>query len=188
MKILDVGCGRNKTPGAIGLDISPKTAADVVHDLGKYPYPFAESEFDVIIGNHVIEHLPDVMGFMAELYRIAKPGAKIKLLTPHYTNPDWPTDPTHRNHFNCYSFTAFTRGQRNLFPYYTDVELKPIRIYVTLANLWRYLGMEWLVNLDVTSPSFRITRRTWEYYFSYLFRGKELQFEFEVVKPATHAS
>jgi hypothetical protein len=28
----------------------------------------------------------------------------------------------------------------------------------------------------------RFTRKFWEFYLSYIFRGKELQFEFEVVK------
>ena len=37
-KVLDVGCGWNKTPGAIGIDANPKTHADVIHDLGTTPY------------------------------------------------------------------------------------------------------------------------------------------------------
>src|SRR5512132_4107683 len=92
-KILDVGCGRNKHPGAIGLDSNSRTDADVVHDLGDIPYPFAEDEFDEVIGNHVIEHVPDVMAFVSELYRVTRPGGRIRILTPHYSNPDWPNDP-----------------------------------------------------------------------------------------------
>ena len=111
-KILDVGCGSNKTPGAIGLDNNPRTAADVIHDLGTVPYPFAENEFDEIISRHAVEHVPDVMTFVTELYRITKPGGRIKLVTPHYTNPDWANDPTHRNHFNSYSFNVFMPDRR----------------------------------------------------------------------------
>ncbi len=181
MKILDVGCGTNKTEGAIGLDSNPRTKADVIHDLGVVPYPFENNEFDAIISNHVVEHIPDVMAFIHELYRIAKPGARIKLLTPHYTNPDWATDPTHRNHFNCYSFSTFT-PERQVFDFYTEINLKPISVYVSLANLWRALGIEFIVNLDQKFPSMRWTRKFWEYYLSYIFRGKELKFEFEVIK------
>lgn len=180
-KILDVGCGTNKTPGAVGLDYNPRTAADVIHDLGVFPYPFADNEFDRIVSNHVIEHLPDVMNFVAELYRITKPGGQIRLLTPHCTNPDWASDPTHRNHINSYTFNVFM-PERQLFPFYTTVNLKPIRTYVSLANLWRSLGIEFLVNLDQKSDKLRFTRKFWEHYLSFIFRGKELQFEFEVVK------
>ena len=115
------------------------------------------------------------------LYRIAKPDGPITIITPHYTNPDWPTDPIHRHHFNSYSFNCFI-DDRQLFPFYTDVKLKPIRTYVSLANLWRAIGLEFIVNLDQRWPAFRFTRKFWEFYLSYIFRGKELQFELEVVK------
>jgi SAM-dependent methyltransferase len=179
-KILDVGCGANKFEGAIGLDNNPRTAADVIHDLGTIPYPFPDDEFDLIVSRHVVEHVPDVMTFVGELHRITKPGGRIQLVTPHYTNPDWATDPTHRNHFNSYSFNTFT--ERQVFDFYTDVQLKPVKIYVSLLNLWKALGIEFLVNLDAKNPKFRFTRKFWEHYLSYIFRGKELHFEFEVVK------
>jgi SAM-dependent methyltransferase len=180
-KVLDVGCGRNKHPGAIGLDSNPRTDADVIHDLGVTPYPFPDNEFDEVIGRHVIEHVPDVMAFVSELHRVTKPGGRIKIVTPHYSNPDWPTDPTHRNHFNSYSFTCFM-PDRTPFPFYTDVVLKPVRTYVSLANLWRLTGVEFLVNLDQRWPALRFTRKFWEFYLSSMMRGKELQFEFEVAK------
>lgn len=183
-KILDVGCGWNKTPGAIGIDSNPKTHADVIHDLGSIPYPFPDNEFDEIVCRHVAEHVPDVMSFIAELHRVTKSGGRITITTPHYSNPDWATDPTHRNHFNSYTFNCFIED-RQLFPFYTEVKLKPIRTYVSLANLWRAIGLEFLVNLDQRWPSFRFTRKFWEFYLSTIVRGKELQFIFQAVKPDT---
>jgi ubiquinone/menaquinone biosynthesis C-methylase UbiE len=180
-RILDVGCGWNKTAGAIGLDSNPKAHADIVHDLGAIPYPFPDNEFDEIVCRHVLEHVPDVMALVSELYRIAKPGACIRIVTPHYTNPDWATDPTHRNHFNSYSFNCFVED-RQLFPFYTEVRLKPIRTKVSLANLWRAIGLEFVVNLDQRWPAFRFTRKFWEFYLSTLFRGKEVHFTLEVLK------
>jgi SAM-dependent methyltransferase len=181
MKILDVGCGVNKTPGAIGLDNNPKTAADVIHDLGTLPYPFPDNEFDTVVSNHAVEHVPDLMGFVSELYRITKPGGRIKLITPHYTNPDWASDPTHRNHINSYTFNPFM-PERAVFDFYTDVKLRPVSTYVSLLGLWRALGIEFIVNLDQRSNGLRFTRKFWEHYLSYVFRGKEIFFEFEVVK------
>lgn len=183
-KVLDVGCGWNKTPGAIGIDANPRTHADVIHDLGSIPYPFPDNEFDDIVCRHVAEHVPDVMSFIGELHRVTRPGGRITITTPHYSNPDWATDPTHRNHFNSYSFNCFI-DERQLFPFYTDVRLKPIRTYVSLANLWRATGLELLVNLDQRWPGLRFTRKFWEFYLCTVFRGKELKFVFEVVKTRT---
>ena len=188
-KILDVGCGDNKYPGAIGIDFNPRTAADVIHDLGVVPYPFADDEFDEIISRHVIEHVPDVMAFVSELYRITRHGGRIRLLTPHYSNPDWPNDPTHRNHLNSYSFNYFIEDPRHRnFPFYTDVQLRPVRTHVSLLNLWRALGLQFFVNLDQRWAALRFTRKFWEQYLSFIFRGKELYFEFEVIKSKERAS
>jgi hypothetical protein len=121
------------------------------------------------------------MAFIGELHRVTRNGGTIRLLTPHYTNPDWANDPTHRNHINSYTFNTFMPG-RQVFDFYTDIQLKPIHTYVSLAGLWRALGLEFLVNLDQRVPSLRFIRKFWEQYLSYIFRGKELQFEFEVVK------
>jgi SAM-dependent methyltransferase len=180
-KILDVGCGANKTEGAIGLDNNPRTAADVIHDLGDLPYPFPDNEFDLVVSNHVVEHVPDIMAFIGELHRVTRPGGRIKLITPHYTNPDWPNDPTHRNHINSYTFNTFMAG-REIFDFYTDIQLRPIDCYVSLLGLWRALGIEVLVNIDRKSYGLRFLRKFWEQYLSYIIRGKELWFEFEVVK------
>ncbi|MGB7068592.1 MAG: methyltransferase domain-containing protein [Pyrinomonadaceae bacterium] len=180
-KILDVGCGANKYEGAIGLDNNARTAADVIHDLGDLPYPFTDDEFDLIVTRHVAEHVPDVMAFISELYRITKPGGHIRLVTPHYTNPDWATDPTHRNHFNSYSFNTFIED-RQVFDFYTDVRLKPLKSYVSLLSLWKALGIEFVVNLDQSNRRLRFLKKFWEHYLSFVFRGKELHFEFEVVK------
>jgi len=180
-KILDVGCGVNKFEGAIGLDNNPRTGADVIHDLGLVPYPFEDNEFDFVISRHVVEHVPDVVAFVEELWRITKPGGRIKLVAPHYTNPDWATDPTHKNHLNSYSFNSFI-PERQVFDFYTEVKLKPISTYVSITNLWKALGVEFLVNLDQKVPKFRFLRKFWEHYLSFIFRGKELHFEFEVIK------
>jgi len=181
MKILDVGCGANKTEGAIGLDNNPRTNADVIHDLGELPYPFPDNEFDLVVSNHVVEHVPDVMAFITELYRVTRHGGRIKLLTPHYTNPDWANDPTHRNHINSYTFNTFMAG-RQVFDFYTEVQLEPVSCHVSLLNLWRILGIQFVVNLDQKAPNLRFLRKFWEQYLSYIIRGKELRFEFEVVK------
>jgi SAM-dependent methyltransferase len=46
--------------------------ADVKADICSLP--FKDNEFDVILCNHVLEHIPDDTKAMQELYRILKPG------------------------------------------------------------------------------------------------------------------
>ena len=44
--------------------------------------PFPENTFDVVLCNHVLEHIPDDRQAMSELYRVMKPGAWAILQVP----------------------------------------------------------------------------------------------------------
>ncbi|HEY65974.1 MAG TPA: methyltransferase type 11, partial [Caldilineae bacterium] len=44
-RVLDIGCGQNKTPGAIGVDVNPATQADVLADADRASLPFADDTF-----------------------------------------------------------------------------------------------------------------------------------------------
>ena len=173
--ILDIGCGRNKFPGAIGLDNNPHTAADVLCDLDRPPYPFRDGLFDEIRATHVIEHVRDVMATMKELHRLARPGGRIVVVTPHYTDFSSFCDPTHRWHLNSFSFRHFGEDHGG-YDFYTQEKLREVRVHVRMLALWRYLGFELLVN---SIPRFRLL---WEHYLCYVVRGKVITFEFEVLK------
>ena len=55
MRTLDLGCGSNKTEGALGADLTKGSDADVIVNFDQFYYPFKDSSFDHIIFNHVIE-------------------------------------------------------------------------------------------------------------------------------------
>jgi predicted SAM-dependent methyltransferase len=74
MRVLDVGCGIRKYPGSIGIDVNPASAADVICDLDRFPYPFADRSFDQLRAIHVIEHLTDVIRSMQEFHRLVRAG------------------------------------------------------------------------------------------------------------------
>jgi len=114
-----------QNPGAVGMDANPRAHADVIHDLGTLPYPFPNDEFDEVVCSHVAEHVPDVMAFVTELFRITRPGGRIKITTPHYSNPDWPTDPTHRNHFTAIPQLLRRRAPGLSFLYRGQAEADP---------------------------------------------------------------
>lgn len=58
--------------------------ADVAADICNLP--FKENEFDFILCNHVLEHIPDDTRAMQELYRILKPGGTAILQIPQDLN------------------------------------------------------------------------------------------------------
>jgi len=174
-RTLELGCGRVKAPGAIGLDSNfDATAADVIANLNS-PLSFVDNSFDEVRAVHIVEHLDDVMQAMAEIHRVCRPGGTIYLLTPHYTDFISWCDPTHRWHLNSFSFrySDAIHGERH---WYTRLELRQRRLHVELARAWKWLGFQWLVN------HFVWFRRLWEMYLCFIIRGKQMEFTFEVVK------
>ena len=105
--VLDLGCGNRKRPGAVGIDVNPRSAADVVHDLNDFPYPFPDSEFDEIYVDNVLEHLDDVIKVLEELHRIGNPGALVKIIVPYFRSRYASIDPTHRHFFTVDSLSYF---------------------------------------------------------------------------------
>jgi SAM-dependent methyltransferase len=175
MRTLDVGCGIRKQPGAIGIDRNPASRADVLCDLDRFPYPFRDNAFDALSAIHVIEHLEDVIRAMEEFHRLVRPGGRVRIETPHYTDFSSFCDPTHRHHLSSFSLRYFGEDHGG-FGYYSKARFREISVRVRLLALWRYLGFEFLVN---RSPRFR---RYWEYYLCYVVRGKVMSFDLEVLK------
>ncbi len=113
-KILDVGCGNHKVPGATGVDFLKIPGVDIVHDLNKFPYPFKENTFDVIYANQVLEHLDaDLDRILFELCRICKPGGKIKITVPHALSVGAFSDPTHKRFFTYFTFDYFGNNEQS---------------------------------------------------------------------------
>jgi SAM-dependent methyltransferase len=46
---------------------------------------FNDNSFDVVIGNHILEHIPDDVKAMTEIYRVLKPGGRAVLQIPYST-------------------------------------------------------------------------------------------------------
>jgi SAM-dependent methyltransferase len=175
LRVLDVGCGIHKQPGAIGLDRNPASRADVLADLDRFPYPFADGSFDRLTAIHVIEHVDDVIRTMEEFHRLVRKGGTVRIETPHYSDFSSFCDPTHKHHLNSFSFRYFGEDHGG-FGYYSKARFRQLSVRVKLLAFWRWLGFELLVN------AFPRYRRFWEHYLCYVVRGKVMEFEFEVLK------
>lgn len=137
MRSLDVGCGTAKVEGAIGIDIVPLPEVDVIVDAQSLPYPFASSSFDVIHMLDLIEHLPDTIGVMEEVHRIARPGALVYIRVVNWNHRYAAMDPTHVRFFTENSFDFF--GKRAGRSYYTKArfDVEDIRyIFDRKAQRW----------------------------------------------------
>lgn len=180
-RVLDLGCGKNKLLGAIGVDFHDNTDADVVHDLNRFPYPFGDDEFDGILLNHVLEHLEDVVKVMEEVYRIAKPDAIVVVNAPYFTSVDAFTDPTHKHFFASRTLDYLT-GDYKEFDYYSS-NVKFLKLNVEI-RFWEWKKLKgfrfqnW-IGLGLLANKFT---KFYEVFFAHIFPAKEIRYELRVIK------
>jgi SAM-dependent methyltransferase len=161
--ILDLGCGRNKTANAIGVDNVSLETVDVVADLRVLPLPFAANTVDEIVLSHVIEHLTlnEINALFDETYRILRADGIMSISVPHAMTVAFNTDPTHKSRFTFETFYYFTPQHR--FSYYAELEprweikrltasvnlfsddLVPLRPWQLQAHYWASRVMTYLV-------------------------------------------
>ena len=180
MRVLDIGCGRNKTRGAVGIDRVDLPGVDIIHDLNSFPYPFADNTFDEIYATHVIEHLDSIVHVMEEIHRLAKPNAKVVIVTPHYSDSQSWNDPTHKWHLTTYSFRYFAEEYES--SYYSKARFQAESIHIDMARVWRALGFERLMNTSFKHESLRFIGKFWEGYLSLILRAGAMTFVLRAIK------
>jgi SAM-dependent methyltransferase len=80
--ILDLGCGPNKYPNAVGVDVFAYEGVDVVCDVFEYVSCLPSKTVDMVVMRQFIEHV-DPARLIREVYRILKPRGKILIETPN---------------------------------------------------------------------------------------------------------
>ncbi len=179
-KILDLGCGRNKHPDAVGIDFCDKTHADIIHDLNQFPYPFEDNHFDIIIANHILEHLDNVINVMEELHRIAKPDATVVIRAPYFTSIDAFADPTHKHFFTARSFDYFS-GDFEVFEYYSNVSFRKLSVEIIFWEWKRLKGLRPQNWLGLGLLANNLTK-FYEIFLAQIFPAKEICYELQVSK------
>ncbi len=172
-KIIDLGCGKKKRSGAIGVDFSDWHDADVIHDLNVFPYPFKDGEIDEAYLDNVLEHLDAPIKVMEELHRICKVGAKVKVIVPYFRSVWAFVDPTHQHYFSVDSFAYY--DPRHIICQRYDYT--PARFYVrevifneTLSNR---ITKKLMVKLANKFPN------KYEYYLSHLYPLDDISYILE---------
>jgi len=104
---LNIGCGQDIRSDFINVDMFYLPGVDVVHDARIFPWPFKDNEATEIVLIHILEHLPDTIRTMEEIYRISKNEGKVKIFVPLWNSDDFVTDPTHIKMFGVKTFNFF---------------------------------------------------------------------------------
>lgn len=111
---VDLGCGPSKKDGYIGIDLLPLKGVDFVVDFEKGLNFIPDDSVDEIFSSHLLEHIDDLEFLMSEIHRVLKPRGIKKIIVPHFSNPYFYSDYTHKRFFGLYSMDYFSNGDTNL--------------------------------------------------------------------------
>ena len=102
--VLNFGCGKSTyaAPNVTNLDVVAGEGINVVCTDNKLP--FADASFDLILANHVLEHVPNWFETFKEMARVLKPGGKLEVWIPPVSSD---SAFTYRDHINFIGLQSF---------------------------------------------------------------------------------
>lgn len=131
---LELGCGpAPRHPDAVTIDALDFDGVDVVGDVFEVLRSIPDGCIDAIHSYHFLEHIERLPELVQEMSRILRAGGLLHAVVPHFSNPYYYSDYTHRHPFGLYSFSyladdpLFRRG----VPRYqreTHLELEDVRL------------------------------------------------------------
>ncbi|WIM05071.1 MAG: methyltransferase domain-containing protein [Candidatus Nitricoxidivorans perseverans] len=164
---LNLGCGNKQVEGYLGVDRYP-CAAVILCNL-ELPLPFRDASVDAFMLDNVIEHVRDIPSLMAEIVRVGRPGARVTVITPHFTSLSSWKDPTHLHHLSYFSFDHF---EKDSVSHYMGRGLRVVERRLTFGG-----GLLGLVGRAL----FALGPEAYERKYCFMFRASTLHFELEVV-------
>jgi len=103
---LELGCGnRKRFPDTICIDIIDYECVDIVGDAYEVLKRIPNNTVSAVYSYHCFEHFDDVGILMEELGRVMKENGQLVVVAPHFSNPYYYSDFTHKTQFGLYSFS-----------------------------------------------------------------------------------
>ena len=107
---LELGCGnRKRHADAIGIDALKYDGVDIVGDIHCVLKQFPDQSVSAVYSYHCFEHLDDIGQIIVQLGRIMKKQSKLHIVAPHFSNPYYYSDATHRQPFGLYTFSYYAK-------------------------------------------------------------------------------
>jgi SAM-dependent methyltransferase len=154
--VIELGCGGKKREGRITVDKVDLPEVDIVADLEDDLAFLPDHSVDEIHCRSVLEHIENLENLMAEIVRVLKTDGTAHIFVPHFSNPYYYSDYTHKRFFGLYTFYYFVRPQyqlrRKVPDYYTQTKIRILsqrlvfRSAFKLVNPFKKL-FGWFINL-----------------------------------------
>lgn len=132
--VLELGCGdRKRIKDSIGIDILDHEAVDIIGDVLEVLDKIPDASIDEIHSNHFFEHVEDLSNLMNQVARVMKEGGRLEVVVPHFSNPYFFSDYTHKNFFGLYTFSYLAKDslfKRKVHNYTKTMDFELCSVYL----------------------------------------------------------
>lgn len=180
--ILELGCGNYKRhKDAIGIDAIDYECVDIVGDVHDVLRKIPDNSISAVYSYHFFEHVEDLGALMEELARIMREGGLLVVVTPHFSNPYYYSDYTHKSQFGLYSFSYLSDDStfaRKVPRYNTSIEFDLRRVKLLFKSA-RPFYIRWSLK-KILQAIFNLNNYMKEFYeenLCYLFPCFEIRYE-----------
>ncbi len=136
--IIELGCGKKKHADRITVDRVDLPNVDIVADI-ENGLPFLpDNSVDQIHCRSVLEHIQNFENLMGEITRVLKKNGKANIFVPHFSNPYYYSDYTHKRFFGLYTFYYFVETEnqlkRKVPNFYTDIKINIVSLRLVFRS------------------------------------------------------
>jgi hypothetical protein len=125
---LNLGSGERRLAGFYNLDCVEVTSPDILADLNEPLSALPDDSVEEIYARHTLEHVGRFLELMGEIHRVTRPGGRVEIVVPHFSNPYGYSDPTHVRFFGLYSFYYLSnradQPRRKVPNFYTPIRFR----------------------------------------------------------------
>lgn len=142
---IEFGPGHERAiSGAITIDHLPIPTADLVANVDDGLSFIPDNSVDLIFSSHFMEHVKDPTAVMREFHRVLKSGGELHTIVPHFSNPYYYSDPTHRTPWGLYTMFYFSKEtfyRRTVPAFYNDINFKVTDIRLIFGSPFKWRRM-----------------------------------------------
>ena len=142
--IIELGCGKKKKPGRIGVDKVDLPEVDIVADIEDSLSFLPDDSVDEIHCRSVLEHIDNFENVIKEIVRVLKRSGRAHIFVPHFSNPYYYSDFTHVRFFGLYTFYYFVDAKyqlnRKVPHFYTDVRMRVLSQKLKFRSSFKILN------------------------------------------------
>lgn len=141
---LELGCGaRKRSSNAIGIDLADHPCVDIVGDMTEVLTALPQDSIAKIEAFHSLEHIEDLAFLIGRIGNVLKQNGTVSITVPHFSNPHFYSDYTHKQFFGLYTLCYLVRSslfKRGVPQYNPDCRLRLVKVSLLFKSSPPFYG------------------------------------------------